>query len=74
MAKEKTEKKDKKEKKEPTYIMRVGVLSWGRNKRNHFFNDDKPLISKSVMKEYASTIDAWIEAGWIEEGSYSTKK
>lgn len=60
----------KKQEKETTYIMRVGKLSWGKNNKNFFFNDKKPLISKSVMKEYAHMIDKWLVADWIEEGSY----
>jgi hypothetical protein len=53
-----------------TYIMKVVHLSWGRNKRNHFYSEDKPVISRKLMGNYAFELENWLKAKWIEEGSY----
>jgi len=58
------------EKKAESFIMKVGHLSWGRNAKNHFYADKKPLITEKVMGKYSDTLLDWIEKGWIEEGSY----
>jgi hypothetical protein len=58
-------------KKQDTFVMKVGHLSWGRDGKNHFYADKKPLISEKVMGKYADILLTWIEAGWIEEGSYN---
>lgn len=63
-------KKEVKQAKEVTYIMNVGHLPWGFNKKNHFFAEKKPLISKKVMGKYASDLEIWLKKGWIKEGSY----
>lgn len=68
-APEKIETK-KPEVKVDTFVMKVGHLSWGRDNKNHFYADKKPLITKKVMSKYADIILDWLDKGWIEEGSY----
>jgi hypothetical protein len=69
-AKKAPEVKKEEPKKETTYIMQVTHLAWGKNGMNHFYASKKPLISKKVMRNYASTLDLWIKNGWVKEGSY----
>jgi hypothetical protein len=62
---------EKKEaKKEVTYIMKVTHLSWGKDSKNHFFAEKKPLISEKEMGKYAPILAIWLKQGWIEQGSY----
>ena len=63
-------KKEVKKAKETTYIMKVTHIAWGKNKKNHFFADKKPLISEKVMGKFAEELKIWLKNGWIEEGSY----
>ena len=58
------------DKKPETFIMKVGHLSWGRNGKNHFYADKKPLITEKVMGKYSEVLLEWITNGWIEEGAY----
>ena len=53
-----------------TYIMAVTHLSWGRNKMNHFYSAEKPVISKKVMGKYHTEIEIWLKEGWIRKGKY----
>lgn len=55
---------------EGNYIMKVTHLAWGKNNKNHFYADKKPLINAKVMKGYASQLKIWLKNGWIEKGSY----
>jgi hypothetical protein len=70
MEEKKEVKKAPEVKKEVTYIMKVTHLSWGQNGKNHFFAEQKPLISKSVMGKYADVLEIWIKNEWVEPGSY----
>jgi len=60
----------KAEKKAETFIMKVDHLSWGRDNKNHFFANKKPLITEIVMGKYSEVLLDWIDKDWIEEGSY----
>lgn len=53
-----------------TYIMKVSRLDWGKDNKNHFHSDDKPLISDKVMGKYSKTLKVWLDNDWIEKGSY----
>lgn len=53
-----------------TYVMKVTHLAWGNAKKNHFYSENKPLISKEVMGKYSDELDIWLKNNWIEEGSY----
>lgn len=55
---------------EGNYIMKVTHLAWGKDNKNHFYADKKPLINAKVMKGYAGILKIWLEKGWIEKGSY----
>ncbi|MDX5586088.1 MAG: hypothetical protein QNK20_14435 [Aureibaculum sp.] len=58
------------EKKAETFVMKVGHISWGRDGKNHFYADKKPLITEKVMGKYAEVLLEWLGNGWIEEGVY----
>jgi hypothetical protein len=70
MEKEVAKKEPKKVEEVSTYIMKVTHLSWGLNGKNHFFAEEKPLISKGVMGKYSDILDIWEKNEWIERGSY----
>jgi hypothetical protein len=52
------------------FIMKVTYLSWGKDGRGSFYADKKPLINAKVMGKYAGVLKKWLDAGWIEKGSY----
>jgi hypothetical protein len=53
-----------------TFIMKVSHLSWGYQNKNHFFADDKPLISSKSMGKYSGIMEIWLSNNWIEKGTY----
>jgi len=63
-------KKEVKEIGEVTYIMNVTHLSWGYNKKSHFYAEKKPVISKKVMGKYHNELNVWLKNNWIKEGKY----
>lgn len=68
--KEAAEKAEKLKNDDTTYIMKVGHLSWGYKKMNHFFNHKKPKISRKVMGKFHNELDVWIKNKWVEKGKY----